>query len=119
MGVNLFLVFAGGACGALSRYVLSLFIKRLVSSPFPVATFLINLIGSFLLGFFISLDLPSELLLLLGVGFMGSFTTFSTFQLENVTLFENRHYKTLVLYVFASIFFCVMAALVGLTISPL
>ena len=97
-----------GALGALSRYELSLWISNNWKSPFPLPTFIINISGAFLLGFlnilFIEkLQLSPQWRLGIGVGFLGAFTTFSTFGYEVFTLMEKGHYSTALSYVILSI----------------
>lgn len=119
MPIEFLLVGIGGALGAVCRYVLSVVIKRIITVEFPVSTFVINLVGSFLLGLLLSLHMGSSYELLLGTGFMGGFTTFSTFQVENVTLYRNKQYKTLFLYAGSTCFFCILSAILGLTLGAL
>lgn len=111
------MVFIGGSWGAISRYTLSNMIKRFVSITFPIATFLINLIGSFLIGIVLSSQLGHYNQLLLATGFMGGFTTFSTFQIENIALYQTRNFKSLTIYIFLSYFFCILFAILGLIIG--
>ncbi|XJZ25806.1 fluoride efflux transporter FluC [Bacillota bacterium Lsc_1132] len=72
----------GGFFGAISRFAVSRKIQH--KSGFPIATLIVNLFGAFLLGLFVGLQLKGQLYALAGVGFMGAFTTFSTFKLELV-----------------------------------
>jgi len=85
-------VFLGGGAGSLSRYLLSVWVGSLWDGSFPLGTFLINLIGCFLIGFLGGLSekttLDPNLRLLLQTGFLGGFTTFSSFGLETVQLFR-------------------------------
>lgn len=81
----------GGAAGTLSRYWLSGVVQRLAGSAFPVGTFGVNMLGCLLFGavwgFFENRLLPgSELKLLVLTGFMGAFTTFSTYMFETAEL---------------------------------
>ncbi len=77
----------GGACGATSRYLATRAVNQWLGSFLPYGTLLVNVLGSFLLGalaltFRERLELRPEVQLLLTTGFMGAFTTFSTFSLE-------------------------------------
>ncbi|MEL1135648.1 fluoride efflux transporter CrcB [Desulfitobacterium sp. THU1] len=97
----------GGALGALSRYELSLWISDRWTQVFPLPTFVINISGAFLLGFinvlFLDkLSLAPEWRLGIGVGFLGAFTTFSTFGFEVFTLLEKGLYSTAISYVLLS-----------------
>ncbi|WP_019849727.1 fluoride efflux transporter CrcB [Desulfitobacterium sp. PCE1] len=102
------LIAIGGALGALSRYELGLWIANRWNHPFPLPTFIINISGAFLLGFlnilFIDkLNLSPHWRLGIGVGYLGAFTTFSTFGFEVFTLLEKGQYTTALSYVLLSI----------------
>ena len=83
----------GGMFGTLCRYLLGLIP---IKTTFPLTTFLINIIGSFLIGLFTYLakryDWPQNLVLLSKTGFCGGFTTFSTYSLDSLALIKNSHY---------------------------
>jgi fluoride exporter len=85
-------VAAGGFVGAPSRYLLDRAINRRVESDLPWGTFLVNISGSFLLGLLTGLSLSNHLSplakALLGTGFCGAYTTFSTFTFETIRLLE-------------------------------
>ncbi len=88
-------VAAGGAVGAVARYFLGGTILSRVASPVPTATFVINVTGSFILGFFLTLvteraHFSPHLRLAVAVGFVGAYTTFSTFEYETLRLAEER-----------------------------
>ncbi len=91
--MNRFLLVAlGAALGANARYLVGLWAGRL-SATFPYGTFLVNVTGSLLLGFLLTLatgrlNLSSEWRLVLAVGFFGSYTTFSSYAVESLTLFR-------------------------------
>jgi CrcB protein len=90
---RIFALSLGGVLGVNARYWLGVIVARLTSHPFPWATFLINVSGSFAIGVGAALlaghspHSPSRLLLL--TGFLGGFTTFSTFSLESVVLWRS------------------------------
>ena len=105
---NMLVVALGGALGTLSRYTLGLWISNRWNQGFPLHTFLINITGAFLLGFvhilFIERLSVSPLWRLgIGVGFLGAFTTFSTFGYEVFSLLEGGSLMTAGLYTFLSI----------------
>lgn len=86
-------VAAGGAVGAVLRYYLGGSVLGRWAAPFPLATFVINVSGSFLLGFFLTvaterLQIDPLIRLAVAVGFVGAFTTFSTFEYETARLVE-------------------------------
>ena len=79
------LVSIGGALGASSRYVVGHVLR---STSFPWSTLLVNVVGSFLLGLVVFGANSEQLVLLVGVGFCGAFTTFSSFSFQTVELWE-------------------------------
>lgn len=100
-------VAAGGALGAMARYYLNGSQLSRMAVPFPTATFVINVTGSFILGFFLTLvtervSVGPHLRLAVAVGFVGAYTTFSTFEYENAKLIEGREYLITFLYVVLS-----------------
>jgi len=103
------LVGLAGVLGASARYGLGLLIGDLTTGPFPWPTLAINLIGSFLLGYATHFLFRTKLLhqyaiTAIGTGFIGSFTTFSTFSVETVTLIQTHHVTDALLYVLISLF---------------
>jgi len=100
---SIMVIALGGALGALSRYGLGLWISSKWSQGFPLGTFIINITGAFLLGFlnifFIEKLTISPLWRLgIGVGFLGAYTTFSTFGYETIMLLEGGSLLTAGLY---------------------
>lgn len=101
-------VAAGGALGAVARYYLGNSALSRTAAPFPTATFVINVTGSFILGLFLTLaterlNISPHLRLAVAVGFVGAYTTFSTFEYETVKLIEEHGYLLAFLYVAASL----------------
>ncbi len=92
----------GAVPGALSRYYLTLLFGRWFGTTFPYGTLFINLTGAFLMGFCATLisqlAIYSNCYLLVAVGFLGSYTTFSTYALDTSNLLRTRDYKTALLY---------------------
>jgi len=87
----------GAIPGALCRYYLTLLFARWLGTGFPFGTFFINLTGALVMGFFVTLTLERaitspDLRLLIAVGFLGSYTTFSTYALDTGTLLRNGTY---------------------------
>lgn len=98
----------GGAIGTAARYLLTLVIQERAGAGFPVATLLINITGSILLGFLMRYALESttpgpEVRLLLTTGFCGGYTTFSTFSYETARLFEDGEWRRGAVYIVASV----------------
>lgn len=112
----------GGAAGSILRYLTSVVTLKFYSASFPVATFIVNVIGCFLAGLIFG-SIPQEsaeaqnLKVLLLTGFCGGFTTFSAFALENVRLMNSGNLSTAVLYTIASIVAGLLAAWLGLSIT--
>jgi fluoride exporter len=97
----------GAAVGGVVRYLVTVFIQERAGPGFPVATLLINVTGSLLLGFIVqyATDTPSvspEVRLLLTTGFCGGYTTFSTFSFETARLMQDGEYSRAATYVFLS-----------------
>lgn len=97
-------VAGGGAIGACLRFYLGGSVLSRTALPFPTATFVINITGSFIIGFFLTLvteriPVNPHLRLMVAVGFVGAYTTFSTFEYETARLFERKDY----LYAFLNV----------------
>ena len=93
----------GGIFGAISRYRLGKIISDRSSSAFPVGTFLINLSGALALGVLTGMETGNSVSLLLGDGFLGAFTTFSTLMYEGVHLFEGSEKRNAAVYIAATL----------------
>ena len=112
---NFLLVGLGGAIGSILRYGSALLIG---TKTFPLATLLINITGSFVIGMVIGFSLRNESFSnnwkpFLATGICGGFTTFSAFSFENMELLENGKYFLCALYIIASIVLGIIGALVG------
>lgn len=97
----------GGASGAVARYGLNLLFAKTLA-PFPFATFFINVTGCFLIGFLLIIfsdkfPASENLRLAVIVGFLGAYTTFSTFEMEIFELVREREFVTAFLYLFSSV----------------
>ncbi|KRL98858.1 fluoride efflux transporter CrcB [Liquorilactobacillus satsumensis] len=90
----IYLVGLGSAIGSLLRFEVTRNVKRRYRQNWPLATFLINLSGAFLLGFIFGLHLTQVSFAFLGTGIVGGFTTFSTLNTEVLGLFNNQHVHT-------------------------
>lgn len=116
--LNVLVVGGGGFIGAALRYLFSISMSGVYAHAFPLATLLVNVIGSFFIGIF-SVLLPhafpdnEEAMLFLTTGLLGGFTTFSTFSLETITLFENGQYGLGSGYVALSIATCIVGVFAG------
>lgn len=106
-------VSVGAAIGGALRYWLSNFVYKFLPETFPYGTLAVNILGSFLLGFFIFyLDdremISTNLKLLLTVGLCGGFTTFSTFSLETMKLFHSSEFLLAGLNILLNLFLCLL-----------
>jgi CrcB protein len=109
----LVLIAIAGAAGALTRYGVG---SAVGVRTFPWATLAINVVGSFLLGFLLQAApgrLSDDVRLALGVGFLGAFTTFSTFSYETVTMLRDGRTGVALAYVAASVVVGIGAAALG------
>jgi CrcB protein len=95
------LVAVGGFFGAISRYGIGLWANHR-PSRLPWGTLAVNLIGSFLLGVIVGSHVGGIVLLLLGTGYMGAFTTFSTFKVESIQLGRAKDWGALAAYLLVS-----------------
>ncbi len=107
------LVAIGGFWGAIARYSVNRWAARTIPSVFPYGTLLVNALGSFLLGYLIGMRAEQRLVLLLGTGFMGSFTTFSTFKAESVQLARTKQWSVFYLYIAISYISGIVLAFAG------
>ena len=103
----------GGALGAMGRYAVSSWVFQ-INHKFPFATLAINVLGSFVMGILFVLIvertlLSMEMRSLLMIGFLGAFTTFSTFSLDALGLWQNGHLFLALLYVLATVGLCLVA----------
>ena len=112
----------GGALGAVSRFWLHTAVQRFNDSGFPLGTFVANVLGSFLIGvFFVVLAEKAQLSEpwrpLIVVGFLGAMTTFSTFSLDALLLFEQGNYNTALFYIVSSVALCLFATFMGMQVT--
>jgi|TARA_B110000305_G_C19246540_1_gene542615 fluoride exporter len=112
----------GGAFGAVSRFWIHSAVQRFNDSSFPLGTFSVNILGSFLIGvFFVVLAEKAQFAEpwrpLVTVGFLGAMTTFSTFSLDALLLFEQGHYNTALFYIVSSVALCLFAAFAGMQVT--
>lgn len=119
---NFLLIMLGGAIGAASRYQLARLATERLGPAFPWGTLIVNLSGGFLMGLLAGLvvrDGPSAqpLLLFLGVGLLGGFTTFSGFSIEAVQMIQRGEMMLAGTYALASVIGSVMLLFVGLWVA--
>ncbi|PZV13855.1 MAG: fluoride efflux transporter CrcB [Pseudanabaena sp.] len=119
---NVFAIASGAVPGALSRFYITEWIKAKFGNKFPYATFGINLTGCLAMGFFFAISkgitgYPTELDLLIRTGFLGSFTTFSTYGFETLTLWRNKQATATAFYWAGSAILGIVAVLLGVAIA--
>ena len=119
---HILLVAIGGATGSVARYLTGLAMTRLLGPPFPWGTITVNIVGSFAIGLLAELvarkvSAPVEMRLLLVVGFLGGFTTFSSFSLDTLALVERGAALSAFVYVGASLVLSLGAAFGGLALG--
>jgi CrcB protein len=111
-----------GALGCIARYLVSGWVYSAGGSALPYGTLAVNLSGSFLLGLIMEASQHStlfsaELRIGLTVGFMGGFTTFSTFSLETVRLLEEGSFGSAGANILLNVLACILAALLGIFVA--
>nr|WP_246152261.1 fluoride efflux transporter CrcB [Roseospira navarrensis] len=112
-------VAAGGAVGAIARYTVTSAVPRWLGHGFPWGTVVVNVAGSLLMGLLIDImarrwSAPPEARVFLVTGVLGAFTTFSTFSLDVVTLYERGALMAAALYVAGSVIAGVLALFAGM-----
>lgn len=108
-----------GALGCVSRYLLSGWVYGLMGRGFPYGTFVVNVIGAFIIGLIMefgmrSTALPANLRAGLTIGFLGGLTTFSTFSYETFRLLEEGEFLIASTNVLASVFTCLLFTWLGI-----
>lgn len=110
-----------GALGAPARYVVEQAVRRVQPTSFPLGTFVVNISGSFALGLVAGLaiaqGLDPDIRTVVGTGFLGAYTTFSTYAYETLRRAEERERRTALLYAVASILAAGAASAVGLGLA--
>jgi len=114
----LLLIGSGSFLGGISRYLTSRFIQQQVLSVFPFGTFVVNILGCFLIGLFYGIsqrfvDFNPEARMFLTVGFCGGFTTFSTFSNESLAMMHDGNILYVALYAGGSVVLGILATYIG------
>lgn len=115
--LKVFYIAVGGAIGAISRYWVSGVTHKVFNAGFPWGTLSVNLIGSLFIGLLWGLSetviISQNIRLFLFIGILGSFTTFSSFSLENFNLLRDGEYWFMLLNVFLSLFLGIVLVFAG------
>jgi CrcB protein len=122
--INYLVVSAGAAVGGVLRYGISSFIQKHISVIFPYGTLVVNIVGSFILGFIMFYLnekelIGNELRLFLTIGFCGGFTTFSTFSYETLSLFLETEYLLAIYNVLLNVVLCLIGIYLAYLLSKL
>jgi fluoride exporter len=112
------LIAAGGSLGAVARYGVATFVYHTTGETFPWGTFIVNLTGSFLIGLFIELFdttvIPTAWRSFITIGFIGAYTTFSTYTLETVNLIRDGELRLALSNVVVSNAACILFVVLGM-----
>lgn len=113
---------AGGSLGAVSRYWMSASTYQWLGQGFPYGTLMVNLLGSLVMGFLSVLlvhrfHVSEEIRIGLLAGFLGSFTTFSTFAMDTLQLAGNEALLKAIIYILFSVVLCILGAWAGLFVA--
>ncbi len=121
--IKLLLIFLGAGTGGLARYWVGVNAMRTFGATWPYGTFMVNVLGGFLMGFLASWlshrggENQDHWRVLLGVGVLGGFTTFSAFSLEAALMIEKRAYGQAFAYTSASVLLSISALFIGLLVA--
>ncbi|CAM4164172.1 fluoride efflux transporter CrcB [Campylobacter armoricus] len=110
----------GGFLGAIARMITSSFFSKIIPHNYPYGTLFVNIIGSFLIGLFFSYANSKGVHILtkslVSTGFLGAFTTFSTFSYENLLFLQSGNYFQFLLNIFLNVALCLLAVWLGFLI---
>jgi len=120
--VAVLLVALGGGIGSAARYLVGGWFASRFGPAFPYGTFFINVTGSFIIGFFLAfaqerVSLGPYWRTFFAVGFVGGYTTFSTFEYESISLLQDRELLLCALYMVGSVFTGAFAAIAGIALG--
>lgn len=119
---KIILLFCAGGFGSLSRYLLSGVFQRTINISFPIGTYLVNVIGCFMFGLIWAyaqdrLSLSPDFRAIILTGFMGAFTTFSTFIFESAALLDSTQWPYFLLNVVGQIITGIILLKLGLSLG--
>jgi CrcB protein len=121
MEMNYLFVLIGGGVGALLRYTTTEFVKSIINMKFPIGILFVNCVGALIIGFLTnlfgntSIDVKWKLLLI--TGFLGGYTTFSTYSLETVQYFINGNIKHAFMNILLNNVLCLFFVFIGMWIN--
>lgn len=111
--VNYLIVALGGALGSVARFGISNLIALRFGGTFPIATLIVNVTGSFAIGYLATSANTESSRAFWMVGICGGYTTFSAFSLQNLQLIQNGHYASAALNMILSLVLCMAAVWIG------
>ena len=119
MFTQLFFIATGGALGAMTRFLALSSTTALLGNDFPYGTLIVNVMGSFFAGILSMLILDKsgfsmQIQSLLIIGFLGAFTTFSTFSVDTITLIQNAEWLKVMMNIFLNLSLCLLATFLGI-----
>jgi CrcB protein len=119
-----FLIGSGGFIGSVLRYWTSVNAYKIFGEKFPYGTFVVNVLGCLLIGFIVEISenrflISPEVRSFLMIGFLGGYTTFSTFGYETFALLQDKDYLTALLNIILSVVLCIAAVWIGALIAKL
>lgn len=117
--MNILLIGIGGLFGGITRFHLGKIISQRAVTTFPIATLIINISGALLLGIVSGLSLTDNAYLMLGEGFLGAYTTFSTFMYEGFHLFQEKEKLNAFIYILGSLIIGILGYAAGFEIGKL
>lgn len=120
--LNIAAVFIGGGTGAVVRYLTNVVVKNMGLNDLPYATFIVNILGCFLIGFLSALfiskfNLPLNVKLFATAGFCGGLSTFAAFSVECLDFFNQGKIVELFIYIICTVIVCLFAAGLGAYIA--
>jgi len=117
-------IMIGGALGSAARFAISVWLAARVGESFPWGTFAVNIIGSFVIGFFMALTGPDGALMVspvirafVAIGILGGFTTFSSFSLQTISLLQDGQWLWAAGNVLLSVTLCLLATAGGIALA--
>lgn len=116
---SILIVGLGGFIGSVGRFLGQLFVEKLFHTTFPLGTFIVNILGSLIIGIVYAMAEKGNLLnaewrMFLAVGFCGGFTTFSSFAYNNLTLIKEQSTGLFLVNVFGSLLLGILAVYAGI-----
>ena len=115
--MDLIFVAVGGALGSLARFKLGNMILLRSNSAYPIGIIIINISGAIFLGIATAFDFSNNINLLLADGFLGAYTTFSTFMYQGFNLFHDKKKLNAIIYISITLFIGIISFFIGFKVS--